>query len=461
MNGKEARRRVVVVDDHIEMAETLAEGLVDHGFSAVAVSSGKRAVELLEQDQVDAMVTDLRMPDMDGLTLLAASQRSRPDRPVIVMTAFGAIDTAIESMRRGAAHYLTKPFKLEELVIFLSRAFEQAELRQEATALKRALRGREAGKKIVARSRAMKDLLDTVSRVANADSPVLLLGETGTGKGLLAETLHAQSERGAQPFVAVNCAALPEALLESELFGHAKGAFTGASVARQGLFVEADRGTLFLDEIGDMAPALQAKLLHVLERGVVRPVGGSAERAVDVRIVAATHRDLRSRVADGTFREDLLYRLDVVSLEVPPLRQRREDLPELIEHFFHSSKQKHRSAVAERVGPGAMELLLDHTWPGNVRELAHALERVVLLAKGPVVERDDLPKALREEPPRSAGELFSGEVIPLREMQRAYAAWALGRLGDHRTRTAERLGIDRKTLARLLDTGDGEPTTAS
>jgi two-component system response regulator HydG len=460
MSDPDRRRRILVVDDNIDMAETLAEGLSEHGYAGIAVASGKRAAELLEGDRVDALVTDLRMPDKDGLELLASSQRTAPERPVIIMTAYGAIDTAIESMRRGAAHYLTKPFKLEELLIFLGRALEQADLRREATALKRELRGRDAKRRIVARSKVMKDVLDVVLRVADADSPVLLLGETGTGKGLLAETLHGESERRAAPFVTVNCAALPEPLLESELFGHAKGAFTGATTARSGLFVEADGGTLFLDEVGDMAPPLQAKLLHVLERGMVRPVGGNAERAVDVRIVAATHRDLRARVADGSFREDLLYRLDVVSIDVPPLRERREDLAELVEHFFAAAREKHRGAVAERIGPAAMELFLDYAWPGNVRELAHALERVALLARSASVDISDLPKQLREPPGQTGSAAFSGDVQPLRDIQRAYASWALERLGGHRTRTAEKLEIDRKTLAKLVEQDDGEPASS-
>ena len=447
-------RRVLVVDDRLEMAETIADGLSDLGFKATAVASSARAAELLETSKIDALVTDLRMPEVDGLELLARSQRLLPERPVIIMTAFGAIDTAIESIRRGAAHYVTKPFKLEELSIFLTRSFEQLDLKVEAARLKRALKTTEVERRVIGGSRAMKDVLDTLGRVAVADTPVLFLGETGSGKGLLAETLHALGPRSKGPYVAVNCAALPEPLLESELFGHVRGAFTGATSSARGLFVEASGGTLFLDEIGDMAPALQAKLLHVLERGAVRPVGGSQEITVDTRVVTATHRDLRERVRAGSFREDLLYRIDVVSVEVPPLRRRREDLPDLIAHFFALAKDKHKHARAERIAPDAMAAFLDHDWPGNVRELAHALERIVLLAREPEVTLADLPPMLRAG--EASGLRFQGRIVPMREAQRRYAQWVFDQVGGHRSRAAERLDIDRKTLAKLL--GTDEPT---
>ena len=447
--AKADKARILVVDDRREMAETVADGLSDHGFSALAVGSSAEAAAALPRESWDALVTDLRMPGIDGLQLLALSKQLAPERPVIVMTAYGAIDTAIESIRRGASHYLLKPFKLDELVIFLERSLEQVALRKETTELRRVVRSDLAAAQVVARSKRMRDVLDTVARVADADAPVLVLGETGTGKGLVARMLHDRSARAPKAFVAVNCAALPEALLESELFGHVKGAFTGATTNRHGLFVEAHGGTLFLDEIGDLAPPLQAKLLHVLERGVVRPVGGSTERSIDVRIVAATHRDLRERAQAGTFREDLLYRLDVVSIELPPLRARREDLPEMVEHFFQRARAKHPTAIAQRIDPAALALLLDYAWPGNVRELAHAIERMVLLARGATIAAADVPDAIRARV--AADDEFRGDVRPMRELQRKYARWALGRLGGHRTRTAEALGVDPKTLARLVD----------
>ena len=336
----ERRARVLIVDDNVEMARTLADGLADRGYDAEAVASGREGVARLAAETFDAVVTDLRMPNVDGLELLAASRRLDPDRPVIVMTAFSAIDSAVESIHRGAYHYLTKPFKQDELAIFLARGLEEVRVRREASALKTALRARFSAASLVGASVAMQAVRERIERVADAPAPVLVLGETGTGKGLVARALHADSRRASKSFVAVNCAALPEALLESELFGYVRGAFTGATADRPGLFAEADGGSLFLDEIGEMTPGLQAKFLHALESGVVRPVGSTRERPVDVRIIAATHRDLHAAVRSGAFREDLLYRLDVVAIVVPALRDRREDIPALVEHLLGEVRRR-------------------------------------------------------------------------------------------------------------------------
>jgi two-component system response regulator HydG len=450
--------RVLVVDDERAMAETLAEGLEGRGFEGVAEGSGPRALARIEKGEAfDAVVTDLRMAQVDGLAVLAAARRADPERPVIVMTAYGAIDTAVESIRRGANHYLVKPFKLDELVIFLRRALDEVGLRREARDLRRALGERFARERIVGRSAAMRAVLEVLDRVAGADVPVLITGETGTGKGLLAGVIHAASPRAQGPFVTVNCAALPENLLESELFGHVKGAFTGATRDRAGLFAEASGGTLFLDEVGEMSPALQSKLLGALERGLVRPLGGSGERAVDVRVLAATHQDLREAVAQGRFREDLLYRLEVVPVELPPLRRRPEDLPELIEHFLRVARERHPGSPVRVIGRDALARMLAYRWPGNVRELAHGIERLVLLGRGEEVTLADLPPTVREGGAvthAGGGLAFGGEVIPVRELQRRYAAWALDALGGNRTRTAEKLGIDGKTLARWLAADD-------
>jgi two-component system response regulator HydG len=456
--GRVPGPRVLVVDDHIEMAETLAEGLSDRGFEATACASSVEAAKRLESEAIDALVTDLRMPQVDGMGLLAVSRKAAPERPVIVMTAYGAIETAVDAIRQGAAHYLTKPFAVDELALFLGRALEAASVRREAQALRAALK-REAGLgTLVAASPAMREVLDVAARVADAVSPVLLAGETGTGKTVLARAIHAASARAGGPFVAVNCAALPEALLESELFGHVKGAFTGATTARAGLFVDADRGTMLLDEIGEMSAGLQAKLLHVLESGMVRAVGASKERAVDVRVIAATHRDLRERARTGAFREDLLYRLDVVTIEIPALRHRREDIPPLIERLLAESKGRHTQSPVERFAPDALAKLLEYAWPGNVRELAHAVERVVLLGKSPEVHAADLPPSITSAPaPGLPAAVGAGTgVLPIREVQRRYAAWALERLGGHKTRTAEALDVDAKTLTKWLASQEDE-----
>ena len=443
-------RRVLVVDDQISMAETIADGLIDRGYDAVPLASSREAATVLQRDRFDALVTDLRMPHLDGLGLLAVSRKASPNRPVIVMTAYSAVDTAIESIRQGAYHYLTKPFKVEELVLFLERALGEAKLRREAVALRRALSERFGLENLVGTSAAMRDVCDLATRVADATAPVLLLGETGTGKGMVARAIHAQGQRAEAPFVAINCAALPENLLESELFGHVKGAFTGATANRVGLLEEADGGTLFLDEIGEMAPSLQAKLLHVLENETVRAVGSNKERPVNTRILAATHRDLRERVTTGAFREDLLYRLDVITITLPPLRQRRDDLPQLIEHFLRAAKQKHPKSPVESVAPDALERMLEHAWPGNVRELEHVIERGVLLGRGPLITSADLPPSVCAPP--DAGLTFVGEVVPFRELQRRYAAWAYERLDGRKMLTAEKLGVDFKTLSRWLAT---------
>ena len=451
--------RVLVVDDHLEMAEMLVESLADAGFEAEALASGSSALERLEAGGIDALVTDLRMNQVSGLDLLAASKRASPQRPVIVMTAYGAIDTAVESIRQGAYHYLTKPFQPDELVIFLKRAMAERSLQQEARLLRRALRGQLDSDGLVGTSPAMREVLDLMERVAAVDVPVLLRGETGTGKSMVAGAIHAQSPRARAAFVAVNCAALPEALLESELFGHMKGSFTGATSDRPGLFVEAEHGTILLDEIGELPLAIQGKLLHVLERGAVRPVGSSRERPVDVRIIAATHRDLQEMAHQQKFREDLLYRLDVVAVEIPALRHRREDILPLAEHFLRTFRAKYPNSPVTGFSPAALTRIMDYAWPGNVRELAHLIQRVVVLGKGPVADLDALPPALLQEGPAASGG-FS-EILPARELQHRYAVWALERCGSHKSRTAERLGIDIKTLNRWLLEGPGEETVAA
>ena len=416
----------------------------------MACGSSTEAAHRLESESFDALVTDLRMPGIDGMRLLELSRRLAPERPVMVMTAYGAIETAVDAIRHGAAHYLTKPFALDELALFLNRALDDASVRREARTLRATLHTQVGLGSLVATSPSMREVFDIASRVADAATPVLLVGETGTGKTALARAVHAASSRAARPFVAVNCAALPENLLESELFGHVKGAFTGATTARAGLFADAEHGTLLLDEIGEMSPALQAKLLQVLETGAVRAVGSGKERTVDVRVIAATHRDLRERARAGAFREDLLYRIDVVTIELPALRHRREDIPMLAERFLVESRARHPTSPVLRFSPEAMARLLEHAWPGNVRELAHAVERVVLLGRDPEVRVSDLPAATVE--PASVGlpATLEGAVLPIREVQRRYAAWALERLGGHKTRTAEALDVDAKTLAKWL-----------
>ncbi|WP_394823133.1 sigma-54-dependent transcriptional regulator [Pendulispora albinea] len=450
--------RVLVVDDQRAMAEMVTDGLADHGFDARFALTAEEATLAIDERNYDVLVTDLRIPGTDGLELLALSRAKSPASPVIVMTAFSAVDTAIESIRRGAYHYVTKPFRVEELALFIRRALEESALRHEARALRKALRS--TLDNVIGDSAAMREVFDLIRRVADSSAPVLLLGETGTGKSLLARAIHVESARSAAPFVTVNCSAIPENLLESELFGHVRGAFTGATDARLGLFAEANGGTLFLDEIGEMSLPLQAKLLHVLEVGRVRPVGSDKDRKVDVRIVAATNRHLRSSVAAGLFREDLLYRLDVIAVDVPPLRRRKEDIPRLAAHFLAAAQSRHPKATLRRLSRDVMDALLAYAWPGNVRELEHVIERITLLCPGEQAALADLPKNLTSpagaaNPARAADMAFGDEVLPIREIQRRYASWALQKLGGAKMATCEALGIDSKTLAKWLKEPEG------
>jgi two-component system response regulator HydG len=441
------RTRVLIVDDKLPMAETIADGLSDRGYDASATGSSRDALARL--GDIDLLVTDLRMPELDGFALLDAAHAHDPALPVIVMTAYGAIDSAVEAIRKGAFHYLTKPFKIEELAVFVERACAGRALQREAAALRRTLGEQFSVGGLIGRSAAMQKLLAVVERIAPTDVPVLLTGETGAGKGAVARVIHGESKRARGSFVAVNCAALPEQLLESELFGHVKGAFTGATADRAGLFADAEGGTLLLDEIAEMSPALQAKLLHALEGGSVRAIGGR-EREVNVRVIAATHRDLRARIAAGTFREDLLYRLEVVALDVPALRHRRDDIPVLLAHFLADAQRRHGSAATHVTGFGkdALARLYDYAWPGNVRELAHVVERCALLAAGPLIGLADLPAHVAAAAAEPAP--FSGDPGPMRELQRRYARWALDHFGGHKGRTADALDVDAKTLNRWL-----------
>ena len=451
------KTRLLLVDDDLDMLEALADGLGEHGFDVVAARSAEAALTHLGEATFDVLVTDLRMTGADGLTLLGQARGLDPDLPVIVMTAYSAIDTAIEAVRRGAFHYLAKPFRLDELVIYLRRAFADAQLRRETEVLRHALRVQPGPPGLLGRSAAMQELFRVLDRVAATTAPVLITGETGTGKSLLAASIHQRSGRASAPLVTLNCAALPENLLESELFGHVRGAFSGATSGATGLFLAANGGSILLDEIGEMALSLQAKLLHVIERGAVRPIGGTKERPIDVRVLAATNRDLEQAVRDGKFREDLLYRLNLVVLELPPLRERTSDIPEFIDHFLAVARARYDASPVRSLSPPALERLLAHSWPGNVRELAHTIERLVLLGHGPVVDVTDLPRAFQTAsgapPPFDA-------IVPMREMQRRYAAWVLEQVDGIRAHAARRLGIDVKTLGRLLapvDAGDIDP----
>jgi two-component system response regulator HydG len=440
---------VLVVDDHVEMARLLADHLTDAGYTVDMATSGQEALAVVRGRVLDAVVCDLRMEQVDGFDVLAAVRAADPTLPVLIMTAFGGVENAVEAMRRGATHYFTKPFRLDEVLLYVQRAIAERRLREENRALRQAVGERSTFAALVGRSAAMRSLYELIERVAHSPAPVLVRGESGSGKELVARALHFEGARKEGPFVAVNCTAIPNALLESELFGHVKGSFTGATTPRRGLFLEADGGTLFLDEIGDMAPELQAKLLRVLEDGEVRAVGADASRKVDVRVVAATHQELEVRVREGRFRQDLFYRLNVVPLQVPPLRERREDIPLLVEHFVAQSRKRNPRARLAGFSPEALAALASAPWPGNVRELENLVERLAVVT---VQEQVDLP-TLQLHVPGVTAEAHplsraQAKLIPLRQLEGEYIAYVVAQCGGNKTKAAEILGIDVSTIHR-------------
>ncbi len=446
-----ARPRVLVVDDDVDMCELVAES-IGKRFDVEWQTDPARALDLLRARPFDALVTDFRMRGMTGVELCRAALDVDPALPVILMTAFGSMESAVEAMRAGAYDYVTKPVEMQLLGFAIERAARARRLADEVKRLRAAIVPLDDAS-LMGRSQALTRVRELVARVAVSDAPVLLTGESGTGKELTARAIHAASPRHAGPFVAINCAAMPEALLESELFGHVKGAFTDAKSAHAGLFVQASGGTLLLDEIGDMPLSLQPKLLRALETRSVRPVGGAAEVAFDVRIVAATHRDLEEAIASGAFREDLYYRLDVVEVGLPPLRARGDDVLLLAQHFLSRFSAKSGKPV-RGFGADVAEILLAYAWPGNVRELSNAMERAVALTKLEQLAVEDLPDRVRTARRTSAAPASVGtsdDLVPLEEMERRYILHAFEVLGKNRTLTAQVLEIDRKTLYRKLE----------
>lgn len=423
--------QVVVVDDHQEMVLLLADQLRDEGFLVEVATDGKAGVALVERLQPDVVITDLRMKGFDGFDVLDATRAIDPEIPVLIMTAFGAVESAVEAIRRGAFHYFTKPFRLDEVLLWVERALHDRELKSEYRRLKAQTRA----DGILGDSPAMQKLRERISRFAGVDAAVLIRGESGTGKELVARALHQASNRRDAPFVAVNCTSLPQELLESELFGHTKGAFTGAQTARRGLFVEADGGTLFLDEIGDMPAELQAKLLRVLQEREIRPVGSDTTRRIDVRILAATHQPLESLIRSGKFREDLFFRLNVLSLDIPSLEERREDIPALSLAFFERYRSKYGSALQSIPGD-VMARLKARQWRGNVRELENVIQRFVILG--------ELDEIVSSSDDREVG------LITLRELEDQHVRRVLAHCQGNKTHAAEILGIDASTLHRKL-----------
>jgi len=438
--------RVLVVDDERPIRFLMEKELPRAGCLVTCAENGEDALERVRTQEFDVVLMDLKMPGIGGLEALRRIRESGASAEVVVLTGHPDVTTAIEAMKLGAYDYLTKPFKLAEVEIVLRRAAERRRLTQENTALRRMVAQRGQPPLVLGESRAMAAVLATVERIAASDANVLIEGESGTGKGLMAQSVHQQSRRSQGPFLAINCSGFQDQLLESELFGHEKGAFTGAVALKQGLFEVADRGTLFLDEVAEMSPAMQAKLLQVLDSREFRRVGGTRLHRVDVRIVAATNKSMQREVEAGRFREDLYYRLNVVNILVPPLRERREDIPVLAEHFL--ARFQASAGVRKTLSPDALQSLIEYPWPGNVRELSNIIERLVILTPGGVIGSDALPANIRS--PRPGVPEAPAGPASLAQMERLHIARVLRETGGKKMQAARILAIDLKTLNKKI-----------
>ncbi|MBW2072199.1 MAG: sigma-54-dependent Fis family transcriptional regulator [Deltaproteobacteria bacterium] len=444
------KARILVVDDEAAHRHMLETVLSVEGYEVEQADDGQTAIGAVEQRFYDLILLDIRMSKVDGIEALRKIKELSPGIPIIIMTAYASVNTAIDALKSGAYDYLTKPLDIDELKILVGKALRHRQLEQENIFLKERLDDRFDFSNIIARSESMKKLFDTMALVAPTEATVLIVGESGTGKELIANAIHQNSPRRDNPFVKVNCAALPETLLESELFGHEKGAFTGAVSRRQGRFQLAHRGSIFLDEIGEMAAATQAKILRVLQEREVEALGSSRTIKVDVRVIAATNKNLQSEIEQGRFREDLYFRLNVVTLSVPPLRDRRDDIPLLADFFLKQYAEKNRRHI-KGFSPRALDILMRHNWPGNVRELENVVERAVIMARGDTVTPTELPDNLRvldKEYQEAAVNLRTGKS--LKEMEKQMILRTLEETGGNRTHAARILGISRRTLQLKL-----------
>jgi DNA-binding NtrC family response regulator len=449
MESQETRPTVLIIDDESAIVDTLRILLKNEGFAAHVAFGGKQGIEQISSIRPDIIITDIRMPAVGGLDVLSAARNQDPDVPVILMTAQASLQSAISAVNDGAFHYVQKPFQNDALIAIVRRAAETRQLKIENKSLKKEIRRLDTASRPIGSNRAWLDVLSIAETVASSDSTVLLQGESGTGKGVIARYIHELSTRSSGPFVSINCGALPESLLESELFGHVKGSFTGAVKDKAGMFSAAGGGSFFLDEIGEMTPATQVKLLRVLQHREVIPVGATEPIPIDTRLVAATNRKLDDEISRGNFRSDLFYRLNVISIEIPPLRERREDVPLLAESFLAEIARKRREEK-KKLSAEAAEQLQEYSWPGNVRELENAIERAVILASNGTILPAALPDKVRE---RKAEPLVSERTQKnpsLDTIERAYIMWVLGSEGGNKSRAAEVLGIDTSTLHRKL-----------
>lgn len=455
-----SKARILVVDDEEDMLENYSRLLSKMGYECLTQRDGRRALEVIDSFEPDIILSDLKMPDISGIDILDRVKELNPHIPVILVTAYGDIPTAVESVRKGAFDFISKPFSAEQLKVTLERAMKYKALADENRRLKEQLRI-SSDLEIIGKSEAMREVIEIINRVSMTDANVLLTGESGTGKEMVARIIHSRSKRNTKPFIPVDCAALPENLLESELFGYEKGAFTGATTSRLGLLETAHGGTIFLDEIGEMSLSLQAKLLRTLQERVVRRLGSNKFIPIDIRIISATNRNLKRAVQDGSFRNDLYYRLNVININMPPLRERKEDIPLLALHFLRMFSSIYKKEV-NSISSEAMSILEDYSWPGNVRELQNVIERAIIMSDGERIELKDLPESLRTrglETPGLQGDLTHIiHDIPYKEAKEAWLAAfeknylqaLLDRNSINISRAAEKAGINRKTIHRLI-----------
>jgi len=441
-----AKPRILICDDEAEILRYLQKLLGGKGYDVETFTSGGALLHRLETGGGgDVLLQDVRMPDMDGLAVFSRVKELRPGLPVIIMTAYGSIDSAVEAIKQGAYDYITKPFPKEKILGVLENLFEREQLLQENRQLRDELHGTSTGS-LVFRSRTFREVYDFTLQVAASESNILILGESGTGKELIASTVHHSSPRRGAPFYSINCAALTETLLESQLFGHVRGAFTGAFATQKGILAEADGSTLFLDEVGDMSLAVQAKLLRVIQEGEFIPVGSTRPKSVDIRFVAATNKDLEKEIQAGRFREDFYYRLNVITINLPPLRQRPEDIEPMARHFLNRFASRMKKEVTD-ISPEGVRLLTTYHWPGNARELENVMERAVILARGTTITPDVLP--MRGPTPLQP-QVPAGTNVSLESLEREHIRQVLAANNFHKSRTAEILGISRKTLDRKI-----------
>jgi DNA-binding NtrC family response regulator len=445
--------KVLLVDDEESLLEVLRTAMVEEGYEVEATTRPEEAVKMIHNDNVDAVIADLKMKPIDGIQVLREAKRADSNIAVIMITAFASIETAVEAMKEGAFDYIIKPFKMDEMRVALKRALAHRNLVKENICLKRELAGMYRFENIVGTSEVMQRLFRKVEKVAITDSTVLIYGESGTGKELVARALHYNSPRRDKPFVAVSCGAIPETLLESELFGHVKGAFTGAVMNRDGLFRAAEGGTIFLDEIGTMSLAVQASLLRVLQEREMRPVGASKSVKVNVRVIAASNERLEERIKNKSFREDLYYRLSVIPIDLPPLRERREDIPLLAEHFLKRSLAKQSRGIEVKLSPEVMHILMSYDWPGNVRELENVIERVIALGDGGIIKPAHLPEKLLE-----VGDHTANLREFVQQKEKTHIERILAETGGDKKKAAKIMGIDLATLYRKLDRFKNTPT---